>query len=75
MTRLESFPAFQGGLCVSRNVRVVRVGKPDTELLHWKHSSARGVEQELWLIQSSFKRDLDKLCTSVIVGGFFFLPI
>lgn len=75
MTWLESFPAFLGGLCVSRNVRVVRVGKPDTKLLHWKHSSARGVEQELRLIQSSFKCDLDKLCTSVIVGGFFFLPI
>lgn len=76
VTRLESFfiPAFQGGLRVPRNAGFVRVGKPDTEVLHWKHSSARGVEQELQLVQSSFKCDLDKLCTDVIVGGAF-LPI
>lgn len=52
VTQVESFsiPAFQGGLCVPRNARAVRVRKPDAEVLHWKHSSARGVEQELWLI-------------------------
>lgn len=76
VTRLESFsiPAFQGGLCVPRNARVVRVGKPDTEVLYWKHSSGRGVQQELWLIQFSFKCDLDKFCTSVTVHEFFFFP-
>lgn len=76
VTRLESFsiPAVQGGLCVPRNARVVRLEKPDPEVLHWKHSSARGVEQELGLIWSSFKCDLEKLHTSVIVGGLFFFP-
>lgn len=76
VTRLGSFsvPAFQDGLCVLRNAQVVRVGKPDTEVLHWKHSSAKEVGQELLIIQSSFKRDLDKLCTSVIVGRLFFFP-
>lgn len=51
----------------------MRVRKPDAGVLYWKHSSARGVEQELYLTQSSFKCDLDELSTNVRVGEVLFL--